>query len=87
MQGKPGFDAPSNGGPPAEAPVSFFAPAGGNHNPVVLGPDGQPMRKRRRRRRRGRGGRQREWRAQGQGGEGGGGPPPGGALSDGNGSG
>jgi len=41
------------------APVSFFAPAGA---PVVLGPDGQPLRKRRRRRRRGRGGRQREWR-------------------------
>ena len=48
------------------APVSFFAPT----NPVTLGPDGQPLRKRRRRRRRGRGGRQREWRSPG-------GPPPG----------
>jgi len=58
------------------APVSFFAPAGA---PVVLGPDGQPLRKRRRRRRRGRGGRQREWRGAppSPGGDGGnGGAPP-----------
>jgi hypothetical protein len=68
----------NNGGPGGDAPVSFFAPAGGPPSAVVLGPDGQPLRKRRRRRRRGRGGRQREWRAQGGGGEGGGsgGPPP-----------
>jgi ATP-dependent DNA helicase RecQ len=85
MQGQ-GFPPASNGGPGSEAPVSFFAPAGGGNGPVVLGPDGQPLRKRRRRRRRGRGGRQREWRTQGQGGDGGGGsggPPP---AADGNGS-
>jgi ATP-dependent DNA helicase RecQ len=78
MQGQPGFPQGGNGvphgGPGDDAPVSFFAPAGGS-GPIVLGPDGQPLRKRRRRRRRGRGGRQREWRMQGQGG-GGGGPPP-----------
>ena len=86
MQGQPGFAPGGNGGPGNEAPVSFFAPAGGTGAPVVLGPDGQPLRKRRRRRRRGRGGRQREWRTQGQGGDGGGGtggPPP---SADGNGS-
>jgi hypothetical protein len=62
---------PPNGSPDGggETPVSFFAPAGqGANAPVVLGPDGQPLRKRRRRRRRGRGGRQREWRGDG--------PPP-----------
>ena len=71
--------------PPSDAPVSFFAPVGGPPQaqdgngfggPPVLGPDGQPIRKRRRRRRRGRGGRQREWRAGPGGPEGGGGPPP-----------
>jgi ATP-dependent DNA helicase RecQ len=85
------FAPASNGGPP-DAPVSFFAPAGGGApGPVALGPDGQPLRKRRRRRRRGRGGRQREWRTQGQGGpgggDGGGGAPPSGggvgSISDG----
>jgi hypothetical protein len=75
------FQPANNGGPGGDAPVSFFAPAGGAPSSVALGPDGQPLRKRRRRRRRGRGGRQREWRTQGQGGEGGnggggGGPPP-----------
>lgn len=76
-------------------PVSFFQPSGPQQGPM-LGPDGQPIRKRRRRRRRGRGGRNREWRAQGGGGpEGGGsGPPPsegaggggdgGGSITDGN---
>lgn len=95
MQGTPGFqpggNGSSNGNPGGEAPVSFFAPVGGGNGPIVLGPDGQPLRKRRRRRRRGRGGRQREWRTQGQGGDGGGGgndggPPPaagGGSISDG----
>jgi hypothetical protein len=93
MQGQPGFPPASNGGPGGDAPVSFFAPAGGNNSPPALGPDGQPLRKRRRRRRRGRGGRQREWRTQGQGGEGGGGaggPPPAGgvgSISDGGGDG
>ncbi|MBL9014563.1 MAG: RecQ family zinc-binding domain-containing protein, partial [Myxococcales bacterium] len=71
--------------PPADgAPVSFFEVRDGNRpqpqgGPPVLGPDGQPLRKRRRRRRRGRGGRQREWRqtgGEGGGGGGGGGPPP-----------
>jgi ATP-dependent DNA helicase RecQ len=63
--GAPLLGAGDNGAPAGaadgadSAPVSFFAPAGA---PVVLGPDGQPLRKRRRRRRRGRGGRQREWR-------------------------
>ena len=85
MQGQPGFQPGSNGGP-GEAPVNFFAPAVGPNGPAVLGPDGQPLRKRRRRRRRGRGGRQREWRTQGQGGDGGcngGAPPAGGSISDG----
>jgi hypothetical protein len=71
---------PSGNGVPGDAPVSFFAPAGGAPSSAALGPDGQPLRKRRRRRRRGRGGRQREWRTQGQGGDGGGdiggGAPP-----------
>lgn len=72
------------GGAPAEgangdgAPVSVFEVRGpgnaGGQGPL-LGPDGQPLRKRRRRRRRGRGGRQREWR---------GAPPP---VSDGGGGG
>jgi hypothetical protein len=90
MQGAD-FQPSGNGGPGGDAPVSFFAPAGGPPNSVVLGPDGQPLRKRRRRRRRGRGGRQREWRTQGQGGDGGGnnggGAPPGGvgSISDGGG--
>lgn len=84
--------APPNG-PDAGAsgngePVSFFQPAGQQQGPM-LGPDGQPIRKRRRRRRRGRGGRNREWRTQGGpngsggdggsdagGGDGGGGGPP-----------
>lgn len=75
---------PMLGGPPnGDAPVAVFEMRdrgpqqqgqGGGQGPM-LGPDGQPLRKRRRRRRRGRGGRQREWRMQG--GEGGG-PPPGG---------
>jgi len=81
MPMQPGMLPPPNGGPngPDEAPVAFFAPSaggaatGGQPGPVVLGLDGQPIRKRRRRRRRGRGGRQREWR--GPGGEGGGAPP------------
>jgi len=77
----PGMQAGGNGAPDAgppgnDAPVAFFAPTGSGSGPVVLGPDGQPLRKRRRRRRRGRGGRQREWRAQGGGGDGGGGAPP-----------
>jgi len=84
MQGQ-GFQPGGNGSPGNDAPVSFFAPAGGNNGPTALGPDGQPLRKRRRRRRRGRGGRQREWRTQGQGGDGGGGsgsggPPPTGGV-------
>jgi hypothetical protein len=94
MQGQSGFspggNGLSNGGPGGEAPVSFFAPVGGGSGPIMLGPDGQPLRKRRRRRRRGRGGRQREWRMQGGeggggGGEGGGGgpPPPAGGGSNG----
>ena len=45
---------------------------GADAGPIVLGPDGLPMRKRRRRRRRGRGGRQREWHGAGA-------PPPEGA--------
>ena len=84
--------APQNGASPVNGsdngePVSFFQPTGAQ--PVMLGPDGQPIRKRRRRRRRGRGGRNREWRAQNGGGEGGGGggaPPSeggGGALTEG----
>jgi len=90
IQGQ-GFQPGGNGGngtPAGEAPVSFFAPAGGTTaGPAALGPDGQPLRKRRRRRRRGRGGRQREWRAQGGDGGGNGGPPAGGAVSDGGGGG
>jgi len=79
------FQSSGNGAPGGDAPVSFFAPAGSAPSSVVLGPDGQPLRKRRRRRRRGRGGRQREWRTQGQGGDGGGGngsgaPPSGGGA-------
>jgi hypothetical protein len=68
------------GAPGGESePVSFFQPAGG-HQAQLLGPDGQPTRKRRRRRRRGRGGRNREWRGQSGGGpEGGGGPDGGGS--------
>src|SRR5690606_35719240 len=46
-------------------PVSFFQPAGPGQQGPMLGPDGQPIRKRRRRRRRGRGGRNRELRMQG----------------------
>ncbi len=90
----PAGNGAANGGSPGaegEAPVSFFAPAGGGSGPIVLGPDGQPLRKRRRRRRRGRGGRQREWRGQGPGGDGGDGGAPssgdGGAASDGGSSG
>jgi hypothetical protein len=83
MQGAD-FQPSGNGVPGGDAPVSFFAPAGGAPSSVALGPDGQPLRKRRRRRRRGRGGRQREWRTQGQGGDGGnnGGsaPPSGGGV-------
>jgi hypothetical protein len=87
MPGAPDFQSGGNGGPGGDAPVSFFAPAGGGSGPVALGPDGQPLRKRRRRRRRGRGGRQREWRTQGQGGDGGGGGgPPGGGPGGGVGS-
>ena len=81
---------PPNGSALGDAtePVSFFlqsgAPAPG---PVLLGPDGQPLRKRRRRRRRGRGGRQREWRPNGEGpggdGPGGDGPGGGGPSGDG----
>ena len=89
-----------NGAPPGDAPdsgepVSFFQPTGPQQGPM-LGPDGQPIRKRRRRRRRGRGGRNREWRMQngGEGGGGGGAPPSeggdgggggGGAITDGTG--
>jgi hypothetical protein len=89
---------PMNGGGPqppnGNEPVSFFQPTGGQQ-PPLLGPDGQPLRKRRRRRRRGRGGRNREWRAQNGGGsegggappsEGGGGPPPGSGGGGGGGS-
>ena len=52
-------------------PVSFFEPVSGQHQGAsnqapMLGPDGQPMRKRRRRRRRGRGGRNREHGPNGQ---------------------
>jgi hypothetical protein len=89
--------APMQNGAPHEhagdngEPVSFFQPSGQQQGPM-LGPDGQPIRKRRRRRRRGRGGRNREWRMQ-NGGEGGGGAPPsegggdagGGAISEGTG--
>jgi hypothetical protein len=83
------------GGPPTgDAPVSVFevrdrGQQQGYEGQPMLGPDGQPLRKRRRRRRRGRGGRQREWRAQGgegpppEGGEGGGGGGGGGSVSDG----
>jgi ATP-dependent DNA helicase RecQ len=75
-----GAGAPPNGD---IAPVRFFEPAGvpgagGETQQPVIGPDGQPIRKRRRRRRRGRGGRQREWRGAPGGGEGGGAPPEGG---------
>ncbi len=59
---------------------------GGPPGPPILGPDGQPLRKRRRRRRRGRGGRQREWRGQ-PGGEGGGSPEGEGGGGDGDGGG
>jgi len=71
--GAPQGAPPDSNGAPQE--VAFFSPTGAGSGPVVLGPDGQPMRKRRRRRRRGRGGRQREWRNV-QGGDGGGGAPP-----------
>lgn len=56
-------------GPGLARSPSQYPDGGPNGNqqqqPVILGPDGQPLRKRRRRRRRGRGGRQREWRGQG----------------------
>jgi ATP-dependent DNA helicase RecQ len=71
--GAPQLGPPNNGA--GNEPVSFFAPTGGQQ-PPMLGPDGQPIRKRRRRRRRGRGGRNREWRMQNGGGEGGGGGAP-----------
>ncbi len=73
----PGNGSPlgPNGPNAGEEPVAFFTSGpsqngpsqngpsqNGPQQPVVLGPDGQPLRKRRRRRRRGRGGRQREWR-------------------------
>jgi ATP-dependent DNA helicase RecQ len=78
MQGGPMQNGAAPGGgqgsPDNGDPVSFFQPSG-PQQPVQLGPDGQPIRKRRRRRRRGRGGRNREWRMQG-GGDGGGGAPP-----------
>lgn len=110
MQGGPGADQQNqqmNGEAPAGAPgaptgdngepVAFFQPSGGGggQQGPMLGPDGQPLRKRRRRRRRGRGGRNREWRAQGPDGAapadgdgggdggGGGGGDAGGELSDG----
>jgi hypothetical protein len=68
-----GNGAPQAGPPPnGNEPVVFFQPASGAQQPAVLGPDGQPIRKRRRRRRRGRGGRNRDWRMQ----QGGGGAPP-----------
>ena len=81
-----------NGAPPngneadngSNEPVSFFQPSGQQQSPV-LGPDGQPMRKRRRRRRRGRGGRNRDWRMQG--GPGGGGDAGGGGGDAGGGGG
>ncbi len=74
--GQAGPGMQGNGGGHDDAPVSVFeVRQAGNQGPI-LGPDGQPLRKRRRRRRRGRGGRQREWRAP-NGGEGGGGAPPG----------
>jgi hypothetical protein len=93
-------NANGNGGnthEPGAEPVRFFEPNGPANQspPIMLGPDGQPMRKRRRRRRRGRGGRNREWRGPNGGpggGDGGGGSPPsdggggdggGGSLSDG----
>jgi hypothetical protein len=95
MQGGPmqlGGGAPGDALPPDNGePVSFFQPSGPQQGPM-LGPDGQPMRKRRRRRRRGRGGRNREWRMQNGGEGGGGGTPPseggggdggGGAITDG----
>lgn len=88
--------APQNGSEAdngSNEPVSFFQPSG-QQQPPVLGPDGQPIRKRRRRRRRGRGGRNRDWRMQGGpnggptgGGEGGGGDGGGGAPSGGGGGG
>ncbi len=86
LQGQPAGNGAGNGGVAGDAPVSFFAPVGGGggggSGPIVLGPDGQPLRKRRRRRRRGRGGRQREWRTQGgDGGAGGTGGAPGGGGS------
>jgi hypothetical protein len=82
MGGPPqlGAGAPPLTGGETNQPVAFFAPAYGvprNDEPVMLGPDGQPLRKRRRRRRRGRGGRQREWR----------GPPGDGRDGGGNGNG
>lgn len=79
--GAPGDALPDNG-----EPVSFFQPTGQQQGPM-LGPDGQPIRKRRRRRRRGRGGRNRDWRMQGGGGEGGGGAPPSEGGGDGGGGG
>jgi ATP-dependent DNA helicase RecQ len=71
-------------------PVRFFEPNGPQPQagPPMLGPDGQPMRKRRRRRRRGRGGRNREWRAGGPpNGNGGGGDGSGGGTESGGGGG
>ena len=90
-QAPPSGPSGPNSGPNGEgAPVAFFEtrgePRGLAAEPPMLGPDGQPMRKRRRRRRRGRGGRQREWRGQG-GGEGGGGGPPSGEGGGGDGGG
>ncbi|HEY1815040.1 MAG TPA: RecQ family ATP-dependent DNA helicase [Kofleriaceae bacterium] len=86
QMGGPHVEAPNgngNGSHESTEPVRFFEPNNGAPNqapPIVLGPDGQPMRKRRRRRRRGRGGRNREWRGPngpgGGGGPGGDGPPP-----------
>jgi ATP-dependent DNA helicase RecQ len=74
-----GAGSNGNGSSDLGPPVSFFEPNNGAQ-PPVLGPDGQPMRKRRRRRRRGRGGRNREMRgpndAGGNGGPGEGGAPP-----------
>jgi hypothetical protein len=71
MEGGMSTTAGGGAGAPGAEPVSFFQPTGQQQGPM-LGPDGQPLRKRRRRRRRGRGGRNREWRGTG-GPEGGGG--------------
>lgn len=103
--GQPMGVAPPNGNgaspdAPSNEPVSFFQPAGGGQQAPLLGPDGQPIRKRRRRRRRGRGGRNRDFRMQNGGGPdgggegaggggdvgGGGGPPPMGGGGDGGGA-